>query len=123
KNDRRTAAESLKAAAGRLPQRQRIDATTLPPGVSAMKSSRELIERNAREIDKADANDSAKRALVVASLGEVADRIAAEALMSLAYAVDMGDGDSPALLAGIVAMRHDCGLGLRVGIPRVRDEW
>src|SRR5439155_16418430 len=50
-------------------------------------------------------------------------RVAAEALMSLAYAIDIGDPDSAVLLSGNVAVRHDFGYGMRDTSTRVRTTW
>ena len=47
----------------------------------------------------------------------------AASLLSLAYALDLGDPDGTALLAEDVSRRHDFGLGIRDGDVRQRAAW
>jgi hypothetical protein len=116
----REVADSLKSIAAVLGSAPRIDPSTLPPGVGAAKSPREIVERAVRDLAK---NDSSKRASTAESLAATSDRVAAEALASIAYAIDIGDPDSAVLLAGNVAVRHDFGIGTRDGAARARVEW
>ena len=50
-------------------------------------------------------------------------RCLAESLLSLVYAIDLGDPDGTILLAGNVAHRHDFGLGVIDRDARARSAW
>ena len=60
---------------------------------------------------------------LAAPIADLADRVLAQALLSLNYAADLGDPDGAALLAGNVARRHDFGLGIKERELRVRTMW
>src|SRR5262249_8030575 len=123
-DDVQSAAGVLKAIGSELPPKSKADPATLPPGVGAPKNARGTVDRVARELTKAgQTGDVSRRAPIAESLTEVADRVAAEALISLAYAIDIGDPDSAVLLAGNVALRHDFGFALRDGATRARTMW
>ncbi len=46
-----------------------------------------------------------------------------DAMVSFAYAVDLGDAEGPALLGANVALRHDFGFARRDGDGRARMPW
>jgi len=122
--DVRALRNALNRLVGELPPRNRVDPTTLPPGVGEPKDPRQIVERATNDLAKAsNTNDRSRRAAIARALMEVADRVVAEALISLAYAIDIGDGDSAVLLAGNVALRHDFGLAQRETVPRGRISW
>jgi hypothetical protein len=60
---------------------------------------------------------------VAADLLEAADDLSAESLMSLVYALYIGDPDGTTLLAGDISRRHDFGFGARFGPNRLRAPW
>jgi hypothetical protein len=51
------------------------------------------------------------------------DTMLTDGLMSLAYALDLGDPEGTALLAGNVGRRHDFGFGQQGGEARLRAAW
>ena len=58
-----------------------------------------------------------------AQLSTVADVMLGEALLSLAYALDLGDPDGTILIAGDPSRRHDFGYGLPGHDARVKAMW
>src|SRR5439155_3252715 len=124
KVDLRQTADTLKALSAELPPKTKPDPATAPPGVGTPRTARETIERAGRDLARSGtAADVSRRAPIGASLLELADRVAAEALSSLAYAIDIGVDDSAALLAGNVGLRHDFGFGVRDAAVRTRIAW
>ncbi|HTK28943.1 MAG TPA: hypothetical protein VL309_05300 [Vicinamibacterales bacterium] len=87
------------------------------------RSPQEIIERAGEELGRVHAGDKARAARAAEPLRALADRMTAEALLSLAYAVEIADPDSTVLLAGNVARRHDFGLNMSDGHLRLRTEW
>jgi hypothetical protein len=71
----------------------------------------------------ASARDARRASRSVTQLAELAEVMLGEALLSMAYAIDLGDPDGTALLARNVALRHDFGVTLRDGDSRVRMAW
>lgn len=96
----------------------------LPAGVPVQRDGLELIaeatQSLARIIQPGDLRRVDAIAVVLQQLGE---RAFAEALVSLAYAADLGDPDGAPLLAGNVALRHDFGFGRRDTDARLRVLW
>jgi hypothetical protein len=125
--DRALTLDEIRAASGDLgalvdrfgSQLKRPAVNMAPPGV-AMRDADEVVRNALGDLEKitrpADARRAAAR--IGTSLQELSDVILGHALMSLAYAADIGDPDSAALLAGNVALRHDFGLGRRDGEGR-----
>jgi hypothetical protein len=84
----------------------------------------ELVQRAVGELTAAASGRDARRiARAVAPLVELVDVVLGEALLSLAYALDLGDPDGTALLARNVALRHDFGLRNRESTGRLRASW
>lgn len=103
-----------------------LDATfdVLPPGVSAPRRGREAIGRVAAELSQAvRARDARRAARQAGPLLEFVDIALGEALLSLAYAADIGDPLGTALLARNVALRHDLGFGMHDTDVRARTMW
>ena len=97
---------------------------SLPPAVGAPKNARETVDRAIRDLARIDkSKDAAKAAAVAPSLFEVVDIVAAEALLSLAYALDIGDPDGAVMLGGNVALRHDFGFAIRDDDARAHVAW
>jgi hypothetical protein len=60
---------------------------------------------------------------VAEPLIELSDSLLADALLSIAYAADLGDPDGAVLLADDVSRRHDFGFGARDADMRGRTPW
>ena len=96
----------------------------LPPAVTPPRDGLVWIAGAADDLAKiVRAEDVSRAARVGESLQQLGDIALGEALVSLAYAADMGDPDGAALLAGNVALRHDFGLARRDADGRVRVPW
>src|SRR6185312_5285320 len=82
------------------------------------------LEAAVEELVKAQKSSSRRVTHIVEPLMAAAEAIAADALLSLAYAVDLGDPDGTALLAGNVARRHDFGIAVEAAAGiRARLAW
>lgn len=93
-------------------------------GVSAPRRLRDTVERLSADItQEARAHDVRRASRHVAALHELADTLAGEALLSMAYAADLGDPDGPALLSRNAALRHDFGFGRLDADVRGRVTW
>jgi hypothetical protein len=114
---------ALKTIADELPPTLQNEPEISPPGVEAPKHPREVIERSVKDLSKLDATNAGKIGHIAATIGELADTVLAEALLSLAYAIDIGEPDGAVLLAGNVARRHDFGFGIRDADTRERIAW
>ena len=57
------------------------------------------------------------------SIVALGDMVLGHAMLSLVYAVHLGDPEGPALLGANVALRHDFGFGRRDGEGRLRAAW
>ena len=91
-----------------------LDTDGFPPGVGPPSDPRDGVINAINELGKLTNvfNPVLVRRAVV-ELVDAADEAGAQALVSLAYAVDLGDPDGAALLAGDVSRRHDFGFGQR----------
>ena len=99
-------------------------ADMMPPGVAAPASPRERIDRTIGDLSRVDeGRDPARAAQVTSSLVDTADIVLSQALLSLVYALDLGDPEGTALLASNVALRHDFGFGLHDSEARTRRPW
>lgn len=115
-------AQALLAASGALLARPAV--SVLPPGVTARRDGREWLSRAVDELDRAvRTNDLRRAAKAGESLVELGDVATGHSLLSLMYAVHLGDPDGPALLGANVALRHDFGFGRREREGRSRGPW
>ena len=95
-----------------------------PPGVVPPPNPRDALGKAIDELGKlANPSSPARNGRAVADLVAAADEATAQALVSLAYAVDLGDPDGAALLPGDVSRRHDFGFGQRDNDQRLRAAW
>jgi hypothetical protein len=107
-----------------LPRRQGREVENVPPGVQPPPDAREVLQKVVDELSKAVRNKDVKHAARQSEpLNELADELLAEALLSIAYAADVGDPEGTVLLAGDVSHRHDFGLGLKDSEQRLRHIW
>jgi hypothetical protein len=127
-DDVHAAIVTLKAIADDLVPAARDSREAPPPGVDAPKNARDVLERALKDLAKVGAPKDAGRVAravqpAIHLIEELADAALAEALLSLAYAVDVGDPDGSVLLAGNVALRHDFGYGIRGSELRQKVAW
>ena len=96
----------------------------LPPGVDLPRDGFEWLNEAATDVSKMTRPGDVRRAARIgSSLNQLADIVLGDALVSFAYAADIGDPDGAALLAGNVALRHDFGLARKDSDTRVRMPW
>ncbi|HZW73877.1 MAG TPA: hypothetical protein VFF43_10035, partial [Caldimonas sp.] len=110
----RDAARTLESAA------MEIAAAEQPADESAIKTLRETARTLASIRRPGDVGD-ARRA--VAALGTIADALLSHALVSLAYACDLGDPDGTILIAGDPSRRHDYGYDVPGRDGRTKAMW
>jgi hypothetical protein len=115
------AAEELSAEARRGAF---LDPGDFPPGVAPPPNTLDTLTRALGEL-KAIGGDAglAGAARAAADLVGAADEAAAQALVSLVYAMNLGDPDGAALLPGNISRRHDFGFGQRDTAQRLRAAW
>jgi hypothetical protein len=96
-----------------------------PPGVVPPPMPLDSLTRAIGELDRITDGPLARAAAAraAAELATAADQAAAQALVSLVYAMNLGDPDGPALLPGNISLRHDFGLGQRDTAQRLRATW
>jgi hypothetical protein len=115
----------LAAAGAEIPRRvgHENDDISLP-GVPPPPNTREILRRTLDDLARDARNKDLKRAARdAAPLVEASDALLAQALMSIAYAADVGDPEGAVLLADDVSLRHDFGLGLKDTEMRQRAAW
>ena len=119
------AVDSLRASIDAIPAPAReVEREGLPPGVEPRPDVRAAVHTALDELEKmARTKDLTRAGRIGADLVADADEIAAEALVSLAYALDVGNPDSPVFLAGDVSRRHDFGFRGTVSEGRLRAPW
>ena len=96
-----------------------------PPGVVPPPSPLARVLRAIDELDGigSDAANLPRAARAAVEVVDAADEAAAQALVSLVYAINLGDPDGDALLPADVSRRHDFGLGQRDNEQRLRAPW
>jgi hypothetical protein len=105
-------------------ERFRTVQETRPPGVDEPRPSEEWLARLNEDLARSIRNNDARRAARLApAILETVDMVLADALLSLAYAADIGDPEGAALLARNVALRHDFGFGRKDADLRARISW
>lgn len=93
-------------------------------GVRRPADARRVMAMAASELTTAAARaDAATARRVAGQLTDLADLVLGEALLSLTYAVHLGDPNGTALLGRNVAMRHDFGLSHPESGTRARNPW
>jgi hypothetical protein len=119
------AAINAKAIVDESAARLRLPSVNLsPPSVDPPRDGFEWLNEAATELSKiTKAGDLRRAARIGSSLNQLADIVLGDALVSFAYAADIGDPDGAALLAGNVALRHDFGFGRKDGDTRARMPW
>lgn len=96
----------------------------LAPGVQTPRPLREVVARAVDELARMQKSRDFRRAgRVASSILEAADSALAEVLLSIVYALDLGDPEGTALLGSNVALRHDFGFELPDPEARARRPW
>jgi hypothetical protein len=120
----REAIEKIRLLAEDLEPAGKTDPGTLAPGVDPPRSARRLVDRILKDLSKPDAvNDRSRVKEAAEAVSELTDAVLAQALLSITYAIDLGDADGSVLLVGDVAIRHDFGFGMRDATVRARVQW
>lgn len=95
-----------------------------PPGVPLPPDGREALARARDELARAARAGDLRRAHRAGeTLLTVADAVLGQTLVSVVYAMYLGDPEGPSLLGANVALRHDFGIGRRDGEGRERTPW
>ena len=115
-------AEELSAASRRDAV---LDTDGFPPGVVPPPSVLARVPKVIDELGRigGNATDPLHAARAAVELVDAADEAAAQALVALVYAINLGDPDGDALLPADVSRRHDFGLGQRDNEQRLRAPW
>ena len=101
------------------------DIEDAPSGVPAVAANQQdQLKKSIDDIGRlAHVKDPKRFTRAVDALTDLGDDLVASSLLSLAYAVHVGDPDGTVLLAGDVSRRHDFGLGIRETDVRQRTAW
>jgi hypothetical protein len=115
----------LTAALEEIPRRVGHETTTVnPAGVAAAPNTRDALRKAIDEIGREARSKDIKRVARAAEpIAEIVDTLMAQALLSIAYAADVGDPEGTVLLADDVSQRHDFGLGGKDTEGRLRVTW
>jgi len=121
----RAALQRIVGLAGDIPERARRDEEdNSPPGLGSPPETQAIVRKAADDLTKAVRNNDVKRAPRIGGpLLELSDELLAQALLSFAYAADLGDPDGTILLVDDVSRRHDFGFGGKDAEMRVRTAW
>jgi hypothetical protein len=96
----------------------------LPPGVDEPRNLGEIVSRAVQDLGKISVSKDVKKAERAAeAIFEVCDRVLADALMTLAYSLDLGDPNGRSMLGGNVSHRHDFGFGALKSEERLSIPW
>jgi hypothetical protein len=94
------------------------------PGLESLRGAREIIDRAIEDLGRMTARVDVQQSVrVAASISDLVDEVLADALVAWAYAISIPDADSPVLLTGHVARRHDFGVGSPGREARMRVAW
>ncbi|HYM23497.1 MAG TPA: hypothetical protein VEU08_09820 [Vicinamibacterales bacterium] len=100
------------------------EADAAPPGAGISRDEHDTLQKALNEIAVAIRNKDAKRIMKLSEpIVDLGDDMMAYALVSMAYAADIGDPDGAILLADDVSRRHDFGLAVHEGDQRLRQAW
>jgi hypothetical protein len=122
--DRAEGLATLKAAAAALTAWSKSNFSAFMASSDPLRELLPTVERVAFELERAGpAADARRVARIAEPLMPAAETIAADAMLSLAYAIDLGDPEGTVLNAGNVAHRHDFGLGIDDASQRARFAW
>jgi hypothetical protein len=119
------AASQFSALAEAIPKKSREEeADNVPAGVAVPPPAHDILKKAVEELSRAARNKDLRRAARIAEpVVELADDLLARHMLSLAYAISLGDPDGTVLLADDVSHRHDFGIGGKDGEMRSRLTW
>jgi hypothetical protein len=100
-----------------------LETDEFPPGVARPPSPRTPIVKALDELEGNGGTSAARAARAASELADAADEAAAQALVSLTYAIHLGDPEGAALLPGNISRRHDFGFNQRDTDQRLRAAW
>jgi hypothetical protein len=108
-----------------VPERGRPeDEDNRPASLASAPEAQAILRKAADDLTKAIRSKDVKRAPhVAAPLLKLSDELLSQALLSFAYAVDLGDPDGAILLVDDVSRRHDFGFGAKDAEMRARAAW
>ncbi len=121
-SDVRAAVAALRSVSSALPKVDKKQ-VVLAPGVDASKNPTDIVYSAIVDLSRITQDKDVKKAAGPAeSVSSLGDDLLAQALMSIAYALEIGDPDGTTLMGGDPSRRHDFGLAAK-GIPRIRGAW
>jgi hypothetical protein len=98
--------------------------TAMQAALATRRNRRDVVGRSIEDLSKINAAKDLKKASEVAdSLYELVDDVLADALISVTYALSLGDPQGTTLLSGNVSRRHDFGFSEKNGEMRLRAPW
>jgi hypothetical protein len=119
----REALLELRKLSAALPARDKKNAIQAP-GLEPARPPSETIGQVINELTRiTHAQDLPRAARAVAPIFGLADEILADALLSLTYALDLGNPDGTTLMGGNVSRRHDFGFLNREANKREHAAW
>jgi hypothetical protein len=119
----RAAMGELKVIASAIPPLEK-GAVIVPPGLNPPKSARDILNKAIQDLSKINQpKDTKKAARAAEPLFGLSDERLTEALMSLTYALDIGNPEGTTLMGGDVSQRHDFGFDIKIGELRTRAAW
>ncbi len=115
----------LSTIAKDVPERtKREEEDNVPQGLAVPPEAHAALRRTIDELSKAIRNNDTKRfARIAEPLLELSDQLLSQNLLSIAYALDLGDPDGTILLADDVSHRHDFGFSAKDAEVRARTAW
>lgn len=120
----RSASRELDALADQFgSELSRSGSDVAPPQVPVFRQVYEQVVRLRTDLSRAAANDSRRTRSLGSSLMDLSESLLGEALLSWAYALDIGDPGGTALVARNIALRHDFGLDRSPDDARLRRTW
>src|SRR6185295_9050610 len=115
------ALDDIAALVAHLPERSKPeDEDNAPASLAGAPEAQAIVRKAADELTKAIRSRDAKRApRIAAPLLNLSDELLSQALLSFAYAIDLGDPDGAILLVDDVSRRHDFGFAAKDAELRV----
>jgi hypothetical protein len=116
----------LKTLTPRAPSSKdkRVPGVNAPPGVDAPRDRGEIVKSAIQDLSKIKSAKDLKRAgRIAAPLFALVDDLTGDALLTIVYAIHLGDADGTAFATGNVSHRHDFGFTEHDHEVRLRAAW